>query len=259
MSFDNVMVFPQGRFSTHAMRALKKSGMVAAVNSSAWPADHATNPLIIRDLLQVAVTRYDNFPLFVRRYPRESFDFAFDALFQKPVLAVEHHGYFRNGYEPLIQFVNETAAIQSNIVWLPLGQAIASSCLIKQTSEGRFAVQHLTGVLRLRNPSASEINLTLEKPEPTGSVKAVVVDGVEASFAINHGKLEYKAKLAAGAELNVTIVYTQTGRAKRRVSLKYRYSVAARRLLSDLRDNYLARSEGLLRLAESVKGILRRK
>ena len=49
VSFDDVMVFPQGIFSTVAMAALKSSGYLAAVNSTAVPVD-APNVLTLRDL-----------------------------------------------------------------------------------------------------------------------------------------------------------------------------------------------------------------
>src|SRR5690242_8428366 len=39
LGFDEVMVFPQGIFSTAAMKALKRSGFLAAVNSTAYPVD----------------------------------------------------------------------------------------------------------------------------------------------------------------------------------------------------------------------------
>jgi hypothetical protein len=252
MPFDNIMIFPKCCFSTKALRALKSSGVAASVNSSPWPSDNAGNPLTIRDLLQVAVTHFENFPLFLRRSPENVFDFAFDALFQKPLLAAEHHGFFRNGYESLTRFIRDLSNIKTNLVWMPLGQAISSSCLMRQTGEDRFAIQHLTKVLRLPNPTSNDLHLSLEKPEPHESVKAVVVDGAEVPFDINSGRLEYKAALVAGAELNVRVLYEHEHRANRKPSWKYRLSVTARRMMSDIRDNYLSRNERLLLFAEKI-------
>jgi len=114
---------------------LKTCGFLAAVNTTAWPEDWQESPLTIRDLLDVAVTRYDSFPIFVDGNPRDVFDFAFDALFQKPILAVEHHGYFRQGYEPLAQLVHDISAFSPKPNWMPLGKTVMSSCVLKQMGE----------------------------------------------------------------------------------------------------------------------------
>jgi hypothetical protein len=255
MPFDNIMVFPQGRFSMKAIRALKACGFTAAVNTTPWPVDYRENPLSIRDLLDVAVTRYESFPIFVRRYPRDIFDYAFDAMFQKPILAVEHHGFFRHGYEPLAKLVQNISALSSNLVWMPLGSAVVSSCVLKQTGDGQSALRHFAPLLRLRNPTLADLSLSLEKPEQDGLVEAVVIGGKQVPFEVHSGLLKYVAHLTAGEELNVTIRYRQTPRPSRRPSWKYRFSASARRVLCDVRDNQLARSERLLSFAEKMKDV----
>src|SRR6185436_12097790 len=77
--FDEVMVFPQGRFSVEAVKALKAAGYLASVNGDVVPAG-APEPdrMTLRDLLDVAVTRFADFPLFGRRYPRDLTDLALD-------------------------------------------------------------------------------------------------------------------------------------------------------------------------------------
>src|ERR1039458_1610506 len=44
MPFDNVMVFPQGRFSIEAISALKNCGFAAAVNTTLWAVDWPKDP-----------------------------------------------------------------------------------------------------------------------------------------------------------------------------------------------------------------------
>jgi len=259
MSFDKVMVFPQGRFSTKAIGALKTCGFLAAVNTTAWPEDWQESPLTIRDLLDVAVTRYDSFPIFVRRYPRDVFDFAFDALFQKPILAVEHHGYFRQGYEPLAQLVHDISAFSPKPNWMPLGKTVMSSCVLKQMGDDQFALRHYTPEFRYKNPTLTDLTLSLEKPEEDGSVEAVLVGRSKVPFEIHSGFLQYVIRVGAEEELNVKVLYRQTKPVRRKVSWKYRLGVSTRRLLSDMRDNQLARSERLLSVAEALKETLVRR
>src|SRR5213075_541958 len=119
LGFDEVMVFPQGVFSTAAMKALRASGFLAAVNSTAYPID-AENSIVLRDLLQVAVTRFSNFPLFTRRYPGSVAELAFDLFLGKPALVVEHHGFFREGYEALAKTVEKLYKIEGRLQWTNL-------------------------------------------------------------------------------------------------------------------------------------------
>jgi len=254
--FDNVMVFPQGRFSTKAIRALKGCGFTAAINTTLWPVDYSESPLTIRDLLEVAVTRYENFPIFGRHYPRDIFDYAFDALFQKPVLAVEHHGFFRSGYEALAKLVHEVSALSNKVVWMPLGGTVTSSCVLKRTGDDQFALRHLSPVLRFRNPTLANLSLSVEKPEQDGQVEAVLVGGQRVAFEVSSGLLKYSVCLRVGEELNVVILHRQIPKASRRPSWKYLFAVSVRRVLSEFRDNHLARSEGILSFTEKVKEML---
>ena len=48
LPFERVMVFPQGRFSSDAMRALRAADYLAAVNSTCFPADEGRDPLILQ-------------------------------------------------------------------------------------------------------------------------------------------------------------------------------------------------------------------
>jgi hypothetical protein len=256
MPFDNVMVFPQGRFSTAALAALKISGFNAAVNTSPWPEDVGANRPTIRDYLQIAVTRYAGVPIFVRRSPRDVFDFAFDALFQKPLLIGEHHGYFREGYGPFSQLMREFATLDARLAWMTLGNTVAATCTLKLLSDGVYAARHLAPLLRLKNPTCADIVLKLEKPESGTDVNAVIVGGRRVPFEIHNGRLTYEARLGVDEELSVSIAYRQVPRTERKLSWNSRLRVFTRRVLSDTRDNYLAQNEKVLLLAEKFKRAL---
>jgi len=87
-----VMVFPQGKFSSVSLGILKSHNYLAAVNSTSMPYDLPdSHGLTLADLLAPAVSRYGDFPLFMRRYPGNLADFAFDLFLGKPALLVEHH------------------------------------------------------------------------------------------------------------------------------------------------------------------------
>jgi hypothetical protein len=256
LPYDNVMIFPQGRFSTEAIGALKLLGFEAAVNSVAWPAAGSGHSLTIKDLLQIAVTRFGNFPIFLRRYPIDEFGFAFDAFFQKPVLAVEHHGFFRTGYEPLNNFVRNTAAIKANLVWMPLGRVVASSCTLRQIGDGRYFVRYLTRHLDLQNSTRTDWHLTLSNPVVNESIEAVLINGEKAPFEIISNELRCETRLNAGQQMTLIIVQHRRPNIAWKPPLRHHLASSLRRRLSDVRDNQLARSARLLKFAESIKRLL---
>lgn len=255
LPFDDVMIFPQGLFSTAAIRALKTCRFTAAVNTTPWPVNHLENPLTLRDLLDVAVTRYESFPIFGRRYPRDLFDYAFDALFQKPLLVVEHHDYFRHGYEPMGKVVESFSTLSERVKWMPLGKAVASTCVLKRTGAGRFTVRHFTPELRLVNPEKAKVSLLLQKPQQDFDVEDVLINDKKVPFEIQSNVLMYAAELQMGEELRVRVIHKQRPLLSRQSSWKHRFVAATRRMLSDARDNHLARHQRVLSLAVRLKNI----
>jgi len=256
MSFDPVMVFPQGRFSTKAIGALQTCGFAAAVNTTPFPVDFQANRLTIRDLLDVAVTRYESFPIFLRRYPRDVFDYAFDALFQKPILVVEHHTFFRHGYEQMRALVQDLANLNLDLRWMPLGQTVNSTCVVKRIAEDQYAVRHFTSRLRVKNPLHKDVVLLFEKPEGSDRVEGVWMGGKRVPFDVESGVLRYQCTARPEEDLTISISYRHPHRPHRKVTWKYRCAASTRRLLSDLRDNWLAKNEGILRLAEKIKSVM---
>jgi len=250
LGFDNIMVFPQGRFSTAAARALKDAGFTAAVNSTPWPEDCDGASLSVRDVLDVAITRYHSFPIFLRRYPLDVFDFAFDALFQKPILLVEHHRFFRAGYAPLADTVRRISTLATNVSWMPLGHSLVSSYLLRRDTEHSYVVRHFCPILHLKNPIGAETSLRIEKPEADGVVEAVLVNGTKAAFQIESGVLRYVAHLKVGEELDARVLYRNPSPVRQKVSYKYRCTTGLRRLACDIRDDYLSRSDFALTFTE---------
>ena len=259
MPFDPVMVFPQGVFSRPAMEGLKRTGYDAAVNTIVSPVTGAdAPPLHLRDLLDGAITAYSGFPLFSRRYPRSIFDFAVDLFWGKPVLLVEHHGYFKDGYAHLAGFVRQLGELHQNLDWKPLGEIVTGHALFRLLDEGRFGVKFFSPSFRLRNPSSSSAIFLLEKEEPeSGMVDRVEVNGRPAEFELGGGKIRGEIALPGSGRASVRVIYRKTPPSPFNPSLKYRCFTASRRYLSDFRDNYIARNARALAFAVKLKNLLK--
>jgi hypothetical protein len=252
MPFDNVMVFPQGRFSIEAISALKNCGFAAAVNTTLWAVDWPKDPLSLRDFLDVAVTRYERFPIFLRYHSWDSCGYAFYALFQKPVLVEAHHQFFQDGFGQLEALAQNVARIAPAPKWMPLGSAILSSHLVRRNSGGQWSLRHYFPEFRHRNLTASDLAFAVEKPESDDCVEAVLVDGKPIPFEVQSGWLRYAAALGAGQEVTAKIVYRAHSPRPRKSLWRYRLVVSSRRFLSNLRDNYLVRNKRILHVAEAL-------
>ncbi len=117
LAYDPVMVFPQGRFSSEAMKVLKEHGYLAAFNSSLRANDKKELPAI--EYQRPATTIYHDFPLFLRRYPKDKFQFVQDIALGRPILIVEHHSIFRDGYNTMTTLVDWINSL-GDIKWTSL-------------------------------------------------------------------------------------------------------------------------------------------
>ena len=117
LPYDPVMVFPQGLFSSVAMQALKDQGFCAAFNSSLRATDG--NDLPAYEYQLPATSIYADFPLFLRRYPKDKVHFIQDIALDRPILIVEHPRAFRNSYKSItdvVDWVNDLG----NVKWTSL-------------------------------------------------------------------------------------------------------------------------------------------
>jgi hypothetical protein len=144
LPYDPVIVFPQGRFSSVAMRVLKQQGYLAAFNSTLRATD-GEEPLAVEQRTPFT-NMYYGFPLFLRRYPRDKSQFVQDLAAGRPIIIVQHPEAFRNGYKAMTDLVD----------WINgLGR-------IKWTSLSSIAEYYL-GVQAGANPRAHKI-----APRPAG-------------------------------------------------------------------------------------------
>lgn len=253
--FEQVMVFPQGRFSTAAIPALRASNYLAAVNTTCFPTNSGLDDLKVGDFLRPAVTRYNGFPIFQRRYPRRLFDFAFDLFLGRPALLVEHHEYFSNGCRTLEDFVAELQKLEPALSWPTLDAQLMRSCLRRSLSNGSVEVQFYTRRFQLANRELGSGRFLLSKHEPdSAAIQRVLVDGTSMPFSFEKGFLKLEVQVDdPGQVLNIEIVdREQPQQQARGFGIVHNTGVLLRRGLSEFRDNTLARHGGLLKIAKRV-------
>jgi hypothetical protein len=256
--YDEVMVFPQGRFSSVSLKVLKGHNYLAAVNSSAIPEDlPGAHGLTVADLLAPAILRYGGFPLFVRRYPRKLADFAFDLFLGKPALIVEHHDYFKDGYDTIREFITRINSLSEKLQWMSLGQLIKHTCLQKTISDDTTACRTFANCQVIQNPAGISKRFVITKSEEGNvPVRRILVDGKQHPFVIEDGCLQALVNIPAAGQVEMNVEYANPHRydmTRDAQTIGYRLKVHLRRYMSEVRDNYLCGHEKLISLAYRIK------
>jgi hypothetical protein len=251
LQFEDVMVFPQGWFSTDAILALRATNYLAAVGTTRFPTDCAPGTLTLGDFLRPAVTRFHGFPLFQRRYPRRLIDFALDLFLGRPALVVEHHEYFRHGVEELERFVSGLRGLEPTLTWPTLSSQLTRSCIMRTLSPRSVEVQFFTRRYHLDNPHHTRRHFRLRKLEPDPStIGTVLVDGIKVPFAFDDTSLVIELEADPGETKCVEVIdHARPSPDAPSMGLSYHVGVLARRRLAEFRDNTLARRPRLLRTA----------
>jgi hypothetical protein len=240
VGFDEVMVFPQGQFSAEAVTALKGADYLASVNGPVCP---TTMPeaVALRDCLEVAVTRFADFPLFSRRYPRDLADFAFDLFVGKPALAVEHHGYFRDGYRALETFIEGLNSLDERLEWSNLATICSGACLTRTAANGEVHVRFYTSRFWLKNDGTQTRRYVLFRRQGTGSpLPSVAIDGSGWVCERDDEDLKVSLTLEAGQAAHIRLI---SDKSEFPAAARTRTDIAAkvwvRRILCEFRDNYV--------------------
>jgi len=242
ISYDRIMVFPQGVFSGPAMSALKERNFVAAVNTEVVSTDGGCQ-IRTSDVWDVAVMNYSEFPIFTRRYPRQGAEnFAFDILLGKPCLVVIHHEDCRAHLKDLTEFIERLNALHCDISWCSLGDVVRGSYRYRELEKGIVEIEAYGRELDLANTSTQRKHYRVRKQERTLPSNLKVVAGpAEIPSRSENGYVHFEIDLDAGESTRIRLEYRGGARESARAeSMKYRVKTALRRYLSEVRDNYVA-------------------
>jgi hypothetical protein len=258
---DSIMVFPQGAFSSACPEVLKRSGFLAAVNTELVPVDSQNAWTRIRDVWDVAIMAYGSFPIFTRRYAFHGLEnFAFDLLLGKPCLIVAHHDFFKDGGAALIELVEKIGSLNCSLRWRPLGQVIRRACRRRTNGAGAQELEMYANELVVDNLSDQAIQVRISKrksqEEPTSQI---LCDEKPVTYTIEDEHLVFGEQISCHSEKCFRVVHqAQAHGGKMHRSLRFELAVAARRILSEFRDEYLSTSQFLSAPADRLRSVLRK-
>jgi len=254
---DRVMVFPQGKFSTEAMAALKARNFDAAVNTVPHPFQQPIR-LTLADLAQPAVLRYAGFPLFLREGSAHTQlpDIAFKLFFGRPVFIVEHHQIFQQP-EALIAAVSRINVCAPQVLWSSPARAASNALLWRRASDGTYDIRAYSRTIRVANDSGSPSRFRIEWTGYDNGVaqpKQVLCDGMPCSdFGTTDQAIAVAVDLPAGGSHTFTLVHRNDWGRLNGLGLRRTVGGFVRRRLSEVRDNHLSKHPALLRTAEALR------
>jgi len=258
---DLVMVFPQGAFSSGCPEILKRNGFMAAVNTEIAPTDSQNVRTRIRDVWDVAIMTYGDFPIFTRRYPFHGLEnFAFDLLLGKPCLIVTHHDFFKDGGVALVELIKKINSLNCPLEWQPLGQVVRTACRVRATGQDTEEVEMYGNELLVGNCSDRTIEVTIRKRKSQNDlVSEILCDEKAIAWAAEAEYFIFVERIGSHQEKRFRVIYPEQlpqGIPPR--SLRLEVNVAARRILSEIGDQYLSTNRFLSAPAARMKSLLRK-
>lgn len=253
---DEIMIFPQEKFSSNALEVLKSNNYLAAANSEII-SNLTDKGFSYESLLQPAFMESGNFPVFQRRTPKSIANFALDAFLGKPVLLFEHHDFLKKESKELIDFISGLNMMRGNVEWNSLEHIIVNACLQMKRGENINGLRFFTNRISVKNSTDKTQTYELEKQE-TGNfpIDKVTVNGIDTRFTLTDNIIKMTVDIEPGSKAEVVIRYQgpvlSYGRPYGRI---YPVKVYIRRLLSDLRDNVLYKNKILRSLGQKIIGI----
>jgi hypothetical protein len=254
LPFEKIMVFPQGLFSRAAIKALRRTGYLAAVNTVRFPTDDEDDGITIADELLPVSNRYSGFPIFFRRYPKELAHIAVDMFLGKPTYIVEHHELFRNGCGALEHCIATLKAMEPSLMWPNISSAIQRIHMRKENADGDLDIRFFTSSFVFENNTGRKADCRFAKPEPEPDlIKAVFANDRSIEFQMESQSIEFRLELRPGENVRIRLEdREEPPMGVFRPNIVYRLKTGARRCLSEFRDNHLSRHPRLLIVAKRV-------
>ena len=154
----------------------------------------------------------------------------------------------------MTDFVRRLKVQSPDLIWSSPGEIFTEAALHQKLSDHETRVRFYTDGLLLQNVSDRRTTYRLQRTGQFTGVSHILCDGQALEAAVSASELTSEVALNPGEVVRIEVPRARVpGSAAVHWSPAYRAKVAARRYLSEFRDNYLARNQWLLSASEKVK------
>ncbi len=259
MAFEPFMIFPQGRFSTKAITALRTNGCyLGAINSTVIPVESRPEGCKLRDQMAPVATNFHGFSVLSRRDPSDRRGFALDAFYGKHVIMKEHHQFFKEGTSGVEKFALYASRIITQPEWNSVGEILRRTHSCRRTSEEVLEVKFYSTkfTYEKRDRKSELVNFHFRIGEGD-EVAEVLVDSKKVEYNLNNSVLKFHCFVESDSRADVLIEMANRKNVFNiQPDLKYELKVFTRRAMSEFRDNFLCKSVLANRLAQFVVDLL---
>jgi len=253
---NEIMVFPQGSFSSTSLKVLKANNFLSAINSNVIA--NNIHHLTISSFFSPVIMDYSNFPLFLRRYPEFVSDFALDLFMDRPIFFVEHHGFFKDDYKRLCKFVSKINKNFGKIKWRSPQHIIQNYYLERNMIKSK-QVRIFANQVIIRNDSNKEILYRIFKQEDgTIPIEKILINEQKADYTYKNDLIYLKAVIQPNEKIEIRILYNNFFGISEKPGLVDDFKLLMRRLLTEVRDNYLSKNETLSKIASKAKYFIKK-
>ena len=240
--YDPVMVFPHSVSPSETLAALKQANYLGTANSLNVPSN-AQTPAGIDFALRTASLRFADFPS-LRRYSAESeipeAQIAIDTFLGNPMLFYAHESFFASGITAFDDVADRVNRRQPGIQWTSLGEILQHSYLERTRVDGSVDIRADSSSIRIRNTEGHDTTFIIRKDEDFTLPLSVLVDGQPHSFERAGNTLELRLPIAANRTREISIRYGNLNAPPPFNIARGSLYIAAIRLLSDFRDNFVS-------------------
>jgi len=175
-------------------------------------------------------------------------------------LIVTHHDFFKDGGVALVELVKKINALNCSLQWRPLGQVVRTACRVRPTAKDSEEVQMYGNELLLGNHAERAIAVTVRKRKSQNDHVSEILCGEKPiAWAAEAEQFTFVAGIESYKEKRFRVIYQEQlpqGIPPR--SLRLELNVAARRILSEIGDQYLSTNRFLSAPAARMKSLLRK-
>jgi peptidoglycan/xylan/chitin deacetylase (PgdA/CDA1 family) len=254
---NKVMVFPQGSFSSNSLKLLKANNYLGAINSNVLADD--IPHIDISSFFSPASMNYYNFPLFLRRYPEDISDFALDLFMGKPIFFVEHHGFFKDDYKKLCKFVTSLNNNFPHIKWKSPQYILKNFFLERKDSDKSKCLKIFTRNTIIRNDTNNLISYSILKQEDDAiPIEKVLVNEKDVDYISWNNSINLNTVIQPKEQIEIKILYHNFFETSENPGVIATYKVFMRRVLTEVRDNYIEKNETLSRMAFKMKSLIKK-
>jgi hypothetical protein len=255
LTFDKVMVFPQGIFSMISVAILKARNYLGAVNFEMIPDDLPANWLTLRDVLSPVVTKFYGFPLFLRRHPWEIDELAIDLFLGRPALIMTHHDSFGEGQAALISNIDRLNNVSNKLKWNCLSEIIKTTYLWKCGDDDSLYIRLFAPETTIHNATNHTKTCMVTKQEPNiKDIETVFLNGQKAHFDFFDGAVSLCFQLKPESSASLKFIYRTSSEINIQTqSILHQLIIAGRRFLSEVRDNYIMTNSRLNNVLKKVR------